>query len=248
MALSETEGLVLKSFNLADADKIVVFLTQNNGLIRGVAKGAKRLKSKFNGSLEPFSVVNLAYFQKDQRELVSIRQIDLKKSFFNHASDLIFLQKFAYIAELLIEFVPPNDPNERLYKMSKVCLETASTNLENLEAISLYFELWLLRLGGYLPNWAACFNCNSDFNDNEITNLQYDFHLYCSKCQNVKQRFIIDPNQRYVFQLAQTVSPKKFIELTKGYQNEFKEVSGVLKRIISHSLGKDIVERKILTN
>ena len=77
MGLIETEGLVLKSYSLAEADKIVVFLTQEHGLVRGVAKGAKRLKSKFGGSLEPFSIVRLTYFQKEDRELVSIQQSEI---------------------------------------------------------------------------------------------------------------------------------------------------------------------------
>ena len=57
MGLIETEGLVLKSYGLAEADKIVVFLTEEYGLVRGVAKGARRLRSKFGSSLEPFSIV-----------------------------------------------------------------------------------------------------------------------------------------------------------------------------------------------
>ena len=64
MALIETESLVLKSYNLAEADKIVVLLTHDHGVVRGVAKGAKRLKSKFGSGLEPFSVVHSTYFQK----------------------------------------------------------------------------------------------------------------------------------------------------------------------------------------
>ena len=85
MAVIETEGLILKSYSLAEADKIIVLLTQHQGLVRGVAKGAKRLKSKFGGALEPFSIVQVEYFQKEERELVSIRQIELLKSFFESA-------------------------------------------------------------------------------------------------------------------------------------------------------------------
>ena len=62
MSLIETEALILKSYNLGDADKIIVMLTQREGLVRGVAKGAKRLKSKYGGSLEPFSIIDIEYF------------------------------------------------------------------------------------------------------------------------------------------------------------------------------------------
>lgn len=244
MALIETESLILRSYNLADADKIVVFLTQTEGLVRGVAKGAKRLKSRFGGTLEPFSIVNITFFQKEQRELVAIREIELEKSFFKDASNIKFLQKFAYLADLLIEFAPPHDPNDRLYKMSKVCLETASSNPENLEAIVLYFELWILRLGGYLPSWDLCGGCKKEFNVDTSANLQLDFHIFCNNCQNKHQKFLITSTQRKIFNLAQKVSPQRFIDITKDSLNDLKEVSEVLKRIISNVLGKEIIGEK----
>lgn len=247
MALFETESLILRNYNLSDADKIVVFLTKNEGIVKGVAKGAKRLKSKFSGGLEQFSIVNLTYFQKDQQELVSIRQIDLERSFFEKTSQVEFLQKFNYIAKLLIDFVPPHDPNERLYKMSKVCLETASENPENLESIILYFELWLLRLGGYLPSWDKCNGCKKDFSPFENTHLQHDFHVVCNDCQKSKRNLIITPTQRNFFSNAQKVSPNKFVEMTSTNKKELLEVSAILKRLISQILGREIIGEKILT-
>ena len=64
MSIKESEALVIKSYNLSEADRIVVFFTRQHGIVRGVAKGAKRLHSRFGSTLEPFSTVNLTYFQK----------------------------------------------------------------------------------------------------------------------------------------------------------------------------------------
>ncbi len=249
MGLIETEGMVLKSYGLSEADKIVVLLTQHQGLVRGVAKGAKRPKSKFGGALEPFSIVQVEYFQKEQNELVSIRQIELLKSYFENASEPQFLQKFAYLAELLSEFAPPHDPNERLYRMAKVCLETATEFPENLENIALYFELWILRLGGYLPNWNRCDECRRELNTNEDTSLQINFHLLCKNCQRSRNYWLITPTHRQIFMSAQKLSPAKFIEFARQKTESVKEVSGALKKIISQILGKEInSERFLLAN
>jgi DNA repair protein RecO (recombination protein O) len=248
MALIETESLILKSYPLAEADKIVVFLTQHQGLVRGVAKGAKRLKSRFGGSLEPFSIVDLTYYQKEERELVSVRQIELKKSFFESASNPAFLQKFAYLAELLGEFAPPHEPNERLYRMAKVCLETASDSSQSLESIALYFEIWLLRLAGYLPFWDKCNNCNRELAKMENANLQINFHLLCQNCQKSKNGWLVTAEQRQIFLTAQVQSPIKFVEFTIHKPKEVKEVSAVLKRIISHILGKESVGERLLVS
>lgn len=248
MALIETEGLILKSYPLAEADKIVVFLTQNQGLVRGVARGAKRLKSRFGGALEPFSIVDLTYFQKEERELVSIRQIELKKSFFANAGNPEFLQKFAYLAELLGEFAPPHEPNERLYRMARICLETAAENVLHLESIAVYFQIWLLRLAGYLPFWDKCDNCHREFAGAESTNLQINFHLLCQNCRKSKNGFLVTPGQRQLYLRAQEISPAKFIEYGAGQAGDIREISTILKRIISHVLGKESVGERILVS
>jgi DNA repair protein RecO (recombination protein O) len=59
MGLVETQAIVLQTYKLADADKIVLCMTEKSGLVRGVARGARRLKSKFGASLEPFTLINL---------------------------------------------------------------------------------------------------------------------------------------------------------------------------------------------
>jgi DNA repair protein RecO (recombination protein O) len=247
MGLVETEGLILKTYSLAEADKIVVLLTQSEGLVRGVAKGAKRLKSRFGGGLEPFSIINISYFQKEERELVSIGRVELLKSFFEAAGEPKFLQKFAYLAELLLEFAPPHDPNERLYRMAKVCLETAAANPESLDGIGLYFELWTLKLGGYLPDWSRCENCRRAIGGTEIVGLQINFHVLCGQCHLNRNRWLVSPEQRKLFYDAQKVSPTKFVALTESKGDDIREVSAILRRIISNILGRETVEEKILT-
>ncbi|MGI8467132.1 MAG: DNA repair protein RecO [Pyrinomonadaceae bacterium] len=246
MALVETESLILKSYSLAEADKIIVCLTRAQGLVRGVAKGAKRLKSRFGGSLEPFTIVDLTFYQKEERELVSIRQIEMKKSFFEQASNPNFLQKFSYLTDILIDFAPPHEPNERLYRMAKACLEAAAENPQSLDSIVLYFEIWLLRLAGYLPFWGKCDNCQRELTATETANLQINFHLLCQNCRKSRSGIIVAPEERQIFMLSQTVSPAKFIEITSGKIERVRAVSGALKKIIAHILGKETVGERVL--
>src|SRR5437763_5523683 len=79
MALVSTEAIVLRSYNLAEADRIVVCLTRGAGLVRAVARGARRMKSRFGAALEPFSFINLVFYEKENRELVIIS----KRKFLN---------------------------------------------------------------------------------------------------------------------------------------------------------------------
>jgi len=246
MGLVETEGIILRNYGLAEADKIVVLLTQKQGVIKGVARGAKKLKSRFGGSLEPFTNVQIQYYQKEERELVSIRQIDLLKSYFEKTSNLLFLQKFSYLAEILLEFLPLNDPNEKIYRMVKACLESSAVDLAALESTILYFEIWLLRLNGYLPNWNICDQCRRTLDENEGANIQANFQLMCASCRKTSGGLTVTGQERQLFYLAQALSPEKFIEATRELTKNLKDISIILKRIISNIVGKEVTGERVM--
>lgn len=241
MPVFETESLVLKSYNLAEADRIVVFLTREHGLVRGVAKGAKRLKSRFGSMLEPFSTVNLEYFQKEDRELVSIRHIDLVRSCFYEASEPEVLHTFSYVSDLLISFVPPHDPNETLYRMVKACIDSGCRTPQEIAAIRLYFEIWLLRLGGYLPDWNVCNDCKNPFAAIDPSDLQAAYHLLCGKCRKTRSGQAISGDHRDAFRNAQKLSPREFMEFASDKTAILTDVSRILRRIVSNVIGRELV-------
>src|SRR6266850_836047 len=88
MALYETEALVLRTYNLGEADKIVVCLTQSAGLIRGVAKGCRKLRNRFGAALEPFTLAKINYYQKENQELVSLNQPEILRDLASQARGL----------------------------------------------------------------------------------------------------------------------------------------------------------------
>lgn len=240
MPLVETEGLVLKSYNLAESDRIVVLLTRDHGVVRGVAKGAKRLKSKFGSGLEPFSEVNVTYFQKDAVELVSLQKTDLITSNFSAASDPDFLQKFSYLADVLMTFSPPHDPNETLYRMARACIEAASSERSALLSTGVYFELWLLRLAGYLPDWTRCDNCRRIFDEDETANLQANHHLMCAQCRRGPVTQPFDAEMRAITAAARRYSPNDFAVVASQDEERLVLLSNILKRIISTAVGREV--------
>ena len=62
MPLYSSEALILRTYKLGEADRIVVFLSRDRGKKRGVAKGARRARSRFLGALEPLTRVNVAFY------------------------------------------------------------------------------------------------------------------------------------------------------------------------------------------
>src|SRR5579862_8455041 len=80
MPLYSADALILRTYKLGEADRIVVFLTRDRGKKRGVAKGARRPRSKFGSALEPMTEVKVAYFEKETRELVGLNYAETVRS------------------------------------------------------------------------------------------------------------------------------------------------------------------------
>jgi DNA repair protein RecO (recombination protein O) len=228
MGLFETEALILRTYNLAEADKIVVCLSRSAGLIRGVAKGCRKLRNRFGASLEPFTLVNLTYFEKEHQELVSFRQAEILKSRFNLSSNASILTGFSYMGDLLIDFSPPHQANDNLFRMALACFEAASQTPEDIDSILRYFEVWLLKLEGFLPDLRACANCSKAFSGNEAVYLGTDLSLRCSECSNGRGG-AVSKQLHTQLRTTEKLSPAKFAEETrevpKGMKREMAELT-----------------------
>ncbi len=237
MSVFETEALILRSYNLAEADKIVVCLSRSAGLIRGVAKGCRKLKNRFGAALEPFTLINLTYYEKENRELVSFRQVEILKSRFNLSSNASILTGFAYMGDLLIDFSPPHQANDNLFRMALACFEAASATPEDLEAVLRYFEVWLLKLEGFLPDLRVCANCQRAFED-EVIYLGPDLSLRCSQCSNSRGG-AVSKRLRSHLRTAEKLSPAKFAE---GARDVSKETKREMAELTYHVIGR-VLER-----
>jgi DNA repair protein RecO (recombination protein O) len=180
MGLNETEAFVLRTYKLAEADRIAVLLTQKFGLLRGVARGARKLKSRFGASLEPYTFISLSYYEKEAQELVSIRQAEIVRSYFHLAREPEVVATLGYLSELIIEFAPPHEPNERLFRLIKACLSTLNTTPTRLEEVVRYFEVWILKLSGFLPDIKLCANCRQTLQGSTFLTLGH--RLECAHC------------------------------------------------------------------
>ena len=102
MPLEQSEAIVLRTFNVGEQDKIVVFFTQDKGVIKGVAKGARKFGNRFGSSLEPMSHVKVFYYEKERRDLVTVSNCDLLESFFEIQNVLKTSFTLSYFIHLLI--------------------------------------------------------------------------------------------------------------------------------------------------
>ena len=149
MPLFTAEALVLRTYKLGEADRIVVFLTRDRGKKRGVAPNARKSRKRFGAALEPLTEVRVSYFEKERRELVGLNYAEPVRSPLSAASPEA-LGYSHYFAELIDEWAAEADVDERLYRLGTSALEALLSGAP-VEALARYFECWLLRLQGVYP-------------------------------------------------------------------------------------------------
>lgn len=156
MPLYTADALILRTYKLGEADRIVVFLTRDRGKKRGVAKSARRHRSRFAGALEPLTEVRVAYFEREGRELVGLNYAETVRSPLSLTSPAAgapppdALGYIGYFAELLDEWAQDADADARLYRLGTSMLEALAARAP-VEPLARYFEYWLLRLQGVYP-------------------------------------------------------------------------------------------------
>ena len=188
---------MLRTYALKEADKICVFLTRDQGKVRGVAHGARKIRSRFGSALEPFTEVTLGYFQKEGRDLVSVSTCDIMRSHFERgARDVETASAFSYMAELLTEFLPEHEPNEKLYRLVVATLEAIEEQRELSQTLR-YFESWLLKLVGFFPDTWHCAVCGIPILGDESVFLTGEGAPRCAACGGGKG-FTVDAELRSV--------------------------------------------------
>jgi DNA repair protein RecO (recombination protein O) len=157
MPLVKTTAIILKSRKWGEADRIVTFYTKHLGKIRGVARGARRLKSRFGAALEPFTLCHLNLFEKPGDSLFRISHVDLVTSFQLLREDLTLMASAARMVNV-VTATPDGDPDVELFDTLEQGLASLSQSRDP-SFTALLFQIRLLGLTGFRPQTDHCAAC-----------------------------------------------------------------------------------------
>ncbi|HET6181449.1 MAG TPA: DNA repair protein RecO [Candidatus Sulfotelmatobacter sp.] len=162
MALRESEAIVLRTYPMREADLLVTLFTRAEGKVRGVARSAKKSKRRFGGALEPLTYVRAFYDVRERQELVRLDACEVLES--PLASEVSYARAVAlgHIAELLDELLPDHEANDAVFRLTLSVLHVLS-GAEIWMPVT-YFELWMTRLVGFLPELTECTVCGRALN------------------------------------------------------------------------------------
>ena len=212
MGILSSEAIILRTYPLRETDKLVVAYTRKYGKVRGVARGSRRIRSRFSGRLEPLSWVELVAFERRNQELVSIDKVELLKGYGLAMQDYQAYLRSSYLLELLLETVPEHEANDSLFRLLLHVLPLLGDRHQSRLA-SVYFQIWHLKLAGLLPSLSACSGCGGALSPGAEAWRRLDaLGLFCRECRNGTGRRIDGD----VLMLAGLVVKQSLPELAGG--------------------------------
>lgn len=178
-----TDAINLRSYDLSDADKIVVMYSKDKGLIRSVAKGVKRPKSKLGARMDALTA-NTLMFSKG-RNLDTICQAQTINSFKHIRDNILKLMFSSYISEIVANFGLEGDPSSReTYDLLYSALNKISESTEKKDIIIavIKFQLKMMLISGIVPELDTCLCCGERIYDEDMYFSKDRCGVFCAKC------------------------------------------------------------------
>ncbi len=163
----QTNAINIKSYNLSDNDKIIVMYSEDYGIIRAVAKGVKKTKSKLGGRMDLLVNNNLLLAKGKNLDIVS--QAEVLNGFNKIRTNISKISYASYCAELINIFGIEEDVNSgKIYSLMRDTLSKINEADRKADILSsvIYFQAELMKIIGYEVALNACAACGKPYEDN----------------------------------------------------------------------------------
>ena len=155
MPLRQSRAFVLRTYPVAEADRVCVLFSGDEGKVRAWARGARRPRSRYGGALDVGNEVEAGWFEREGRELVTLDRCELVTSALPLARDPVRAAALGYLSRLVDTFAPDREADPKLYRLICACRDALLAR-QPAELVVAYFEAWLLRLSGLYPRPGRC--------------------------------------------------------------------------------------------
>jgi DNA repair protein RecO (recombination protein O) len=242
MALKESEAIVLRTYPLREADLLVTMFTRSEGKVRAVARAAKKSKRRFGGALEPLTLVRAYYEDRERMELARLDSCDVLES--PLATEVTYSRAIAlgHVAELLDELQPDREPNDAVFRLA-LAVTSALRGTEVWLPLT-YFELWMTRLMGYLPDLSECVVCGRTLNGSRAFFHALSDGLMCAEDKRLASSEISPESRAWANQMFR--SPVESFAGVAWTRNQAADLRKLLLQTLQRHLEKRLVTAGML--
>ena len=220
LSLIKTKGVIIKSQDYKENDKIIRIYTEEAGKVSFIARGSKKSKSKFLSITLPLCYGEYVLFKG--KNLYNLQEGKIINSFQGLLDNLEKLTYSTYICELIDICIEEGEVNKNLFREFITCLYLLSTDAMDYELLIRAFELRLLRVTGYGIIFDKCSICKKDIKTSQYISLsnyggvceecKKDHGIYISKATYNSLRFLNNTPMDKIYRLNITKEIKKEIE------------------------------------
>ncbi|MBN1547449.1 MAG: DNA repair protein RecO [Syntrophaceae bacterium] len=246
----KTRGIVLRTIDYGESDRIINILTEDSGKLAGIAKGARKSRKRFANVLEPFSLLSLSLSVKKNGSMAFIEEAAIVDHFAGIRSDLEKTLTAAYYMDLIDQFVPEGKHHPEIFDLATDYLtfmerEKFAANMVR------FFELRFLRLAGYEPVLDRCASCNQPLQ----SSLAYSFSpsrggIRCRHCIDHHETGDGIPVSVGTIRTLLLGRESDTAFLSRIFMSDqcAQECQRLLSRFIRYILGKDLKSLNVLND
>ncbi len=243
MPLLESEAVILRSSKFGEADKMVNFFSRLLGRLRGVAPNARRSRRRFGAALEPLSHIRLWFFEREQHPLVRLSESELIESYYDARGDYERSVALNQVAELTDLLMPEREPNDRAFRLLLLTLKS----FQQTDSVWLpltYYQLWMVRLAGWLPALNACSRCQRSVENGSAYVNPATGQLLCPHCRRPGFRLLSAESLSAAAEML--ASPLDRIAPKGWDRRRAAELQAFLLDTIEHHGERKLVTRELL--
>lgn len=243
MAIQKTEAFILKTHPFRTSSLIVTAFSRTFGKIKGVAKGVRTEGAARPGAFEPFTLVELIFYEKHQSDLHLFSDVAVLETYEKLKQDLEVLATAYYVAELTDQLSQPHDPHEALFDLLHLIFEF----LPSVPPVHLarLFEVRVLQEVGLFPHLEGCLGCG-ETRPEKIYFSQRQGAVYCGRCRQ-KSSDARASSLAVLEAMRSFMNPSVAEVLKNPLDPEVeKGIGDILEGFLTEKVGKRLVARRFL--
>lgn len=230
--LTEVKGLVVRTVNLSDNDKLLTIITEEHGKVTAVANGSRALKSRQLAAAQLFCYASFVLYQKGDRYW--IREATLIESFFDLRTDLSRMSLAAYICDVMDDVVEEDAPEKELLRLALNTLYVLSRNTYPEAHIRAVFEMRAAALLGFMPMLEGCASCGTHEGELFLDVMNGSFE--CTACHEaragIQEPVSADMDENRTARIICHLTPAAYGAICYA-------VGGAMERLFSFRIGEE---------